>query len=213
MKLQIKAFLQMAVWFVFLLTLAISILLFWEGFYHLAMDWLYIPDLVSLRPEDLKVNYHQLMTYLTNPSVKVLTMQNFPSSASGLFHFAEVKRLFMINLMALGLTGILSIWSIFTIYKKKTWIFYRMPARFFLVFPMVLMALMSLGFDQFFVAFHKVFFHNDAWLFNPVTDPIVMALPADFFLMCFAFVFLFVLVGMLVTYWIIGRKSSLPKEV
>ena len=44
---------------------------------------------------------------------------------------------------------------------------------------------MLIGFDQFFIAFHGLFFNNDAWLFNPLTDPIINALPEAYFMHCF----------------------------
>ena len=57
------------------------------------------------------------------------------------------------------------------------------------MFCLCFLAFMLIGFDQFFIAFHGLFFNNDAWLFNPLTDPIINALPEAYF--CFI-LFLFI---------------------
>ncbi|GMA47726.1 integral membrane protein [Tetragenococcus muriaticus PMC-11-5] len=73
--------------------------------------------------------------------------------------------------------------------------------------PVVLLALMAVGFDQFFITFHEVFFTNEDWLFDPATDPIINVLPEQYFMHCF--LFFFVLIELF--FWImilIGKKES-----
>ena len=49
---------------------------------------------------------------------------------------------------------------------------------------------MLIGFDQFFTLFHQVLFVGDAtWLFDPYKDPIILALPEDYFLHAFLIFF------------------------
>ncbi|MDK7326346.1 lipoprotein intramolecular transacylase Lit, partial [Lactobacillus mulieris] len=38
----------------------------------------------------------------------------------------------------------------------------------------------------FFVTFHHMIFHNNNWLFNPLTDPIINVLTEGFFAACFS---------------------------
>lgn len=39
----------------------------------------------------------------------------------------------------------------------------------------------SRGFDDLFIAFHRIFFSNDLWLLNPATDAMIRMLPSAFF--------------------------------
>lgn len=49
-------------------------------------------------------------------------------------------------------------------------------------------------FEDFFVKFHEMLFRNSDWMFDPETDPIILALPAEFFMACFIlFIILFVI--------------------
>jgi integral membrane protein (TIGR01906 family) len=51
--------------------------------------------------------------------------------------------------------------------------------------PLVIGALAALAFNRAFVIFHSIFFPGkDNWLFNPHTDPIILAMPETFFLRC-----------------------------
>lgn len=45
---------------------------------------------------------------------------------------------------------------------------------------------MILDWDALFTAFHKLFFRNDYWLFDPDTDPVINLLPDSYFLHCLA---------------------------
>lgn len=53
----------------------------------------------------------------------------------------------------------------------------------------VLVILMAVDFDGFFVIFHKILFRNNDWLFDPSLDPIIDVLPDEFFAQCFALFF------------------------
>ena len=66
------------------------------------------------------------------------------------------------------------------------------------------------NFDRFFVMFHGVFFNNDAWIFNPATDPIINVLPETFFLHCF--ILFFILLEIFYLLPIYFGKRALKKE-
>ena len=79
----------------FLLSLAIllTIYLAWLV-YPLEISWLHLTSRVHFQPQIIQHNFNVLMDYLTNPLSQVLAMPDFPSSASGIHHFAVVKGLF-----------------------------------------------------------------------------------------------------------------------
>ena len=72
--------------------------------------------------------------------------------------------------------------------------------------PVLFGFFMLIGFDQFFIAFHGLFFNNDAWLFNPLTDPIINALPEAYFMHCFILFFV-LLEGLFLIGVLIGKRS------
>ncbi|MFS1663718.1 TIGR01906 family membrane protein [Streptococcus sp. zg-JUN1979] len=168
------------------LAVVVTIYLAWLV-YPIEIGALHIRDSVALSTTSIRENFNQLLSYLTNPVVAILEMEDFPSSESGLKHFADVKALFMI---AQGVFLALAIPSFYFLKKEIT------AARLALYLPLWrLMALIPLGlalvafvigFDQFFTLFHQIFFlGDDSWLFNPLTDPVIYILPESFFMHCF----------------------------
>lgn len=75
--------------------------------------------------------------------------------------------------------------------NKRLW---TLQKPFFIasLVPPVLLTLLAVNFDRMFVLFHQIFFNNDDWLFNPATDPIILALPQEFFMFTFLLFFLLI---------------------
>ncbi|EGT3617546.1 TIGR01906 family membrane protein, partial [Clostridium perfringens] len=48
--------------------------------------------------------------------------------------------------------------------------------------------------SKLFTLFHKVFFNNDYWIFDPKKDPIITVLPESYFLFLASFVIFLVIV-------------------
>ncbi|MGC6770238.1 TIGR01906 family membrane protein [Enterococcus sp. LJL51] len=176
--------------FLAVLSLCITITINFRPLYALDIDFLDILDYTTIGKKELLENFDQLMKYLNNPFVQTLKLSDFPVSQSGAFHFYEVKRLFLLNYSVLLITIVPAI--VFLRYlKKKGWLWRLMrPSQIGMIIPVVFLFLMLIGFDQFFVQFHSLFFNNDAWLFNPATDPIINVLPEEFFMHCFLLFFL-----------------------
>lgn len=183
--------------FLFILTFAIAFTINFTPFYSFDIDFLNIPERTGLAKETILGNYRILMDYLNKPWIDVLHMPDFPSSESGLFHFSEVKSLFLLNYVLLIVTGILSF--LFWHDKKKSRSFYELvqPTLIMVVLPLAILVMIFLNFDQLFTTFHQLFFNNDAWLFDYRTDPIILALPQDFFMHCFILVFAILELGLL----------------
>ncbi|HCM13569.1 MAG TPA: TIGR01906 family membrane protein, partial [Lachnospiraceae bacterium] len=58
---------------------------------------------------------------------------------------------------------------------------------------------LTVDFDTSFVIFHKLlFFNNNDWLFNPVTDPVINILPETYFLHCALAIILFIILGSII---------------
>ena len=51
----------------------------------------------------------------------------------------------------------------------------------FIVFGLLIVSIM-VNFSATFTMFHKIFFRNDYWVFDYRTDPVILALPEELFL-------------------------------
>ncbi len=164
--------------------------------------WYQLTDLVQMTAGKIWHNFLILMNYLINPLETKLSMPDFPSSASGLHHFAEVKNLFM---LVFFLTIIL-IPFIIRFMKENLSLVFHNALRVVMLFPLAIGVIAWLiGFDQFFVTFHEVLFRDNSWLFDPATDPIISVLPEQFFMHSFL---IFLLIYELI-FFVIYRRGTL----
>ncbi len=176
----------------FLLSLAILVTIYLAWIlYPFEISWLNLTNRVHLKSDTIQYNFHILMDYLTNPFNQVLEMPDFPSSESGLHHFAVVKGLFH---LAQGVAIVtLPIFYLFwkQVIQKVFLSLYRRGLLIMLSLPLVLgLVGVFIGFEQFFTLFHQILFvGDDTWLFDPAKDPVILILPEDFFLHCFILFF------------------------
>ena len=176
----------------FLLSLAILLTIYLAWLVYLQeISWLNLTNRVHLQPQIIQQNFNILMDYLTNPLNQALEMPDFPSSASGIHHFAVVKGLFH---LAQGVALVtLPIFYLFwkQVIQKGFLSLYRRNLLIMLSLPLVLgLVGVFIGFEQFFTLFHQILFvGDDTWLFDPAKDPVILILPEDFFLHAFLLFF------------------------
>ena len=176
----------------FLLSVAIllTIYLAWLV-YPQEISWLNLTNRVHLQPQKIQYNFNVLMDYLTNPLNQALEMPDFPSSASGIHHFAVVKGLFHLAQVVAIVT--LPIFYLFwkQVIQKGFLPLYRRALLIILSLPLVLgLVGVFIGFEQFFTLFHQILFvGDDTWLFDPAKDPVILILPENFFLHAFLLFF------------------------
>lgn len=192
----------------FLLSFAIllTIYLAWLV-YPLEISWLHLTSRVHFQPQIIQHNFNVLMNYLTNPFSQVLSMPDFPSSSSGIHHFAVVKGLFHLaqGVALVTLPMFFLFWK--EVIRKGFLSLYRRGILIMLSLPLVLGLIgVIIGFDQFFTLFHQILFvGDDTWLFDPAKNPVILILPETFFL--HAFVLFFCLYEVFFTFFYIkGRK-------
>ncbi|EOH96026.1 TIGR01906 family membrane protein [Enterococcus pallens] len=196
-------------WLLTLLTLAITLTINARWLYQWDIQHLKLLNYTSLSEKELLTNFDQLMRYLNLPWIAELQLPDFPVSASGALHFYEVKRLFLLNYGVFLVSLIPSILYIrHLIRNKRLWTLIQ-PFKIAVGVPLIIAVVMAMGFDRFFVAFHGIFFNNDAWIFNPATDPIINVLPEEFFL--HSFILFFVLLEIFFILQIVIGKYALKK--
>lgn len=141
-----------------------------------------------LTEEEIKINYSYIVDYILgkekSEEFKLPTMEY---SKDGAVHFWEVKKLFDLAKIAavtllLGLGFLMSIYY----YNYKNWRPLKYIGLTLITMPIVSALVVSTSFSFFFEVFHKIFFNNDKWLFDPLTDPIINILPEVFFALCAA---------------------------
>ena len=197
--------------FFFILSVSIAITINFTPLYIFDIDYLTVADKIGMTKEVILKNYSVLMNYLNIPWITELKMPDFPSSERGLFHFFEVKKLYLLDYVTLVISSIGSI--LFLNYLKRKKGIWRL-VRFFqwgFIIPPLLIVTLFINFDTLFVLFHKIFFNNDAWLFNPSTDPIILALPEAFFMHSFILAF-GVIEFLFIIGYIISKKQWVKYE-
>lgn len=207
MKRNFLHFIGLVSLFLCILTLAITFTINFTPLYRFDLSYFNIPESFGLSKETIINNYHILIDYLNKPWISELNMPNFPSSEKGLFHFYEVKKLFLLNYVVAIISTIGSILYLRFIQKNHlTWKLIR-PFQFGMFVPFIVLILVALNFDELFITFHELFFNNDAWLFNPSTDSIILALPEAFFMHSFILAFSLIELAIIIGYFLAKRLA------
>ena len=149
--------------FLTLISLAVALTINARFIYVADIDYLNILDFVNLSKERLLENYDQLIAFLNQPWITELNLPDFTMSTAGKAHFYDVKKLFLFDYGVFLVTVIPSVLFFFHLRKKER--FWRLvrPFQWGMAVPVAVLTLMVIGFDQFFIMFHKIFFKNDDW--------------------------------------------------
>lgn len=143
----------------------------------------------GLSAEILMDNYKRTIYYVQNPFIKELTFNNVHMSDFGRIHFFEVKRIFIALYIFSIIFIILMLIKILTnkgngLGKTLIKSFNSSVNIMALIFISV-SAAASINFSEAFIFFHKIFFRNNYWMFDPEIDPIIKALPEELFMIEF----------------------------
>lgn len=197
---------------IFVLLISTIVVTKFKPLYHYSIEILKIEDNSSISKEEMKQNYNYVIDYLFN-NEKSFNLPTLSSSEDGAVHFWEVKILFQLGIRVMIVSLILLIVSII-IYNKlyKDQLYLKYLSRGLLITPLTLALIISINFNYFFTIFHKMFFNNNKWLFDPRTDPIINILPEEFFALCAGAIgFLVIIIGLMVLLlnrYIKSKKST-----
>ena len=178
---------------------AIALPVLFRPFFYLHIEPMGLAQQTGLTLEQIKEAYNRMMDYcigLTDTfSVGVL-----PFSASGAAHFADVRKLFILDLGVLAVSAILLIAITVLRRKQKTALLGHTPGFWAAIGLgtafLSVGGLAALDFNRAFTVFHKVFFPGkDNWLFDSRLDPVIQILPAEFFRNCAILILVAVLIS------------------
>lgn len=176
--------------------------------YYLDVKVLDIPANSGYPKDEILANYNALIDYLSPFFKGSLSFPSLESSPSGLKHFEEVKDI--INFFY-GLSIVSLIFFILIIIyksKKRDISYLAVSSLTAIVLPLITGLFLAIDFDTTFVIFHKIFFNNDYWLFDPITDPIINILPSTFFLHCALMIIAYILLGSIILYIVYLRLKN-----
>lgn len=186
----------------FLISAGVVFTINFRPLYYFDIDYLNIVEKSGFDKETIIKNYNALIHYSSPFFTGKLTFPTLAASDSGLFHFVEVKRIFNAFFYTFVSTMIALIPIILYKHKKKDTSYLKVSSIVAVVLPTIVGLGCAINFDRAFVIFHKIFFRNDYWLFDPATDPVITILPDTFFLHSAVLIIAFVLIGSLCLYLI-----------
>lgn len=175
------------------ISVAVVITINFRPLYYMDIDLLTIDESSGFDKTIIKENYDALIDYSSPFFQGELIFPSLAASESGLFHFVEVKNIFTAFYILGAFTLALGIIIIVQKARNKDFTYLLVSAITAIVLPTLLGLFMSLDFDRTFYLFHKLFFNNDYWIFDPETDPVITILPDTFFMHCAIMIILLVL--------------------
>lgn len=199
----------------FFLSLGIVSVINFRPLYYMDVNLLHIAETSGYSKDVIIENYNALIDYCSPFFHGELSFPSLASSTNGSIHFAEVKDIFVFFYYILLFTTILVAIIIIYKQKRKNYSYLFVSSIVCIVLPIIVGGLCAISFDKTFILFHKLFFDNDYWMFDPYLDPVINILPEAFFLHCAIFIILFILIGSFILWFVsyrIKRKRSLSQR-
>jgi len=165
--------------FIALISLCTIIVLNCTSIYKLVIDYFELPYETEVTRQSLLINYKEIIKYLQIPWISELNMPYFPMSKTGKIHFKEVKEIFQMLYIVLILFVIMGTIA----FHKKIQIIpiLKKGANITFIISSLLGFFMLIDFLKIFLLFHEIIFKNNYWFFDPLTDPVILALPVELF--------------------------------
>ena len=172
--------------FLFCLSLSIVLILHFRPLYVQEIKDQELSSLSSMSETEILEQYDALIHYNSLFYRGELHFPSLPMSEEGRIHFSEVKKIFdAIQLLLIFSAATFFPLAFFRI-RKRRFVFFRIIPSISAVLAFLAAFGALLDWDALFTAFHKLFFRNDYWLFDPDTDPVIKLLPDSYFLHCLA---------------------------
>lgn len=186
----------------FILILIISTLIITsiKPIYTFSINKFNIDESTNLSTDEMKKNYSYVINYLLYSKNDKFNLPSLEYSEDGAFHFQEVRELFKLAKVTILILAI-TLTIIFIIYTRyyKSYRYLKYISLMSIVTPVIISIVVSTNFNFFFTVFHKIFFNNNKWIFDPNTDPIINILPEEYFALCAgAIVILCILIGIVI---------------
>ena len=157
-------------------------------FFYWHIQPLDLVDNAGITAGEIKEAYREMMNYCIGVS-DTFSVGVLPFSADGAAHFADVRKLFLLDLWVLFISAALLIPVAYCHRMRPVrlaghtpgfWSAAGLGAAFLTVG-----VLAAVNFRKAFEVFHKIFFPGkDNWVFDTRKDPVIKMLPMEFFRNC-----------------------------
>lgn len=199
------------------ITGSIAFPIYFRPFYYWQIEPLGIPVATGYDRATVIAAYNEVLDYLTLPGVPFGTGV-FPHTAAGASHFADCKALFTLNTAVL-LLSLVAVVVLMGICRRGVFRLWAPKGRHIALWTggAVLTAFATVGllvamdFDRAFVVFHRLFFPGKQnWIFDVYADPIINALPEEFFLNCGLLILGMVVLGctLMMIYGLVKQRAE-----
>lgn len=165
----------------FIILSAVKFTLFFKPLYYFDIGYLNIAEQSNFSKDEIIKNYDYTINFLLDHKEEVFKLPSIPYSEVGQVHFKDVKNIFLFIDKLWLITGIVSALYILFSIKKRNLDFLKKASTILWAIPLMLSIAFVIDFDTSFTIFHKIFFRNGFWQFDPEFDPIITILPQDFF--------------------------------
>ena len=166
----------------FIISFAVTLALNFKFIYSMDIDRYDLDEVSGLTKEELMQDYDELIDYNCAWGDDRLDFPHFTLSEGAEQHFHEARVLFLFFAYGIPVFGILALVLILIAKKQDLGFLYlRIAGGISLALPAALGIFAASAWDKFFVLFHEISFGNDLWLFDPAVDPVINALPGEYF--------------------------------
>ena len=139
---------------------------------NLSPLFIHLPSVGSLHLTrgQIRADYWRLLAYLEFPWVRHLQLKSIPLTAQAITHFYDVRRLFLSGELVGGISLIIAGWLLGK-QKRQGQLWRLLSPLKWLLYLIVMFAWIPLvNFSTDFIAFHRLLFTNQDWLFSPRRD-------------------------------------------
>lgn len=170
---------------------AIAVPILCRQFYYAHIEPLCMRLRVGLPEEQVRETYDEVMDYCLGMT-EDFRLTHLTWSAEGADHFADVQRLFLLDLRvaAVSILLLILLWGIAQRKHLRPAFIKGHSPGFWAAIGLgtafaIIGSLAAMDFDRAFTTFHAVFFPGkDNWIFDAKTDPVIDMLPEVFFRNC-----------------------------
>ena len=163
------------------------------GFYKKEYEKYRVTDDLNMKLDNVMAVTEHMMAYLIGKEEKLSIVTDVDGEHQDFFneqdrlHLADVRNLFLGGLKLRNYAVILAIILMIVLRAKKADFRRLVPQGYlqalfvYLILAAILGVAMSIDFTSCFTLFHKLFFTNNLWIFDPETDYMIRMLPEGFF--------------------------------
>ncbi|WP_106008548.1 TIGR01906 family membrane protein [Clostridium luticellarii] len=191
----------------FIILISIKFTLMFKPLYYFDVQYLKIEKISGFSRTEIINNYNYIINYILNPAHVEFDLPSMHYSRYGQIHFEEVKRIFNYIDILLILTGIINAVGLYFNIRNRSFNFFKRTYLVLLAFITIPLIAFIINFNISFVVFHKIFFKNNYWLFDPKLDPIINILPQEFFYHSALLILIFISISIL-TLRVIYKKLA-----